>query len=65
MRNPEKTEPYGTTYHRDGTVTIWNVYTQTWQRLRATTAYDDDALMASLSASERARIGRMAGRLGA
>ena len=43
-----------TTYHRDGSVTIWNVYTQTW--MRATRIADlSDGVWASLG-DERARI---------
>ena len=41
-----------TTYHRDGTVTIWDVYQQSWVRgfqLR-------DELLASLNDGERDRV---------
>ena len=24
---------YSTTHHRDGTVTVWNVFTQSWERM--------------------------------
>jgi hypothetical protein len=48
---------YGATYHRDGTVTLWNVYTRQWERGRA---FSDDVL-ASLSAKERARVLRHIG----
>jgi hypothetical protein len=49
---------YTTTYHKDQTVTIWNVYTQTWQRLRAKNV--SDTLLATLTGTERARIRAMA-----
>jgi hypothetical protein len=43
-----------TTYHRDGSVTLWDVYSQQWVRTDA----PSDEVYASLSASERARIMR-------
>ena len=49
---------YRTTYHRDGTVTLWDVYRQMWRRMKA--ANVPDQIMASLSVVERARIERMA-----
>ena len=50
---------YGTTYHRDGTVSYWSVYLQSWQRVSAyeLTRHAD---YATLSSAERDRIGRMA-----
>lgn len=51
---------YGTTYHRDGTVSYWSVNLQQWQRISAyalTSRHDD---FASLNETERKRIGRMA-----
>lgn len=48
---------YKTTYHRDGTVTIWDVYSQTWTR----TARPGDDILASLSEPERARVMRHCG----
>lgn len=56
---------FTTTFHRDGTVTVWNVYTQQWQRLAATaivTQRGANTLMPTLTNSERARIERMAAR---
>lgn len=41
-----------TTFHRDGTVTIWNVYTQGWQR----TANPSDEVLASLDSKVRERV---------
>lgn len=40
-----------TTYHRDGSVTVWNVFTQTWTRTR----HPSDKLLSSLGA-ERERV---------
>ena len=45
---------YKTTYHRDHTVTIWDVYTQGWVR----TGRPSDAILASLMPEERARVMR-------
>lgn len=45
---------YPTTYHRDGTVTVWDVYHRGWVR----TNKPSDALLASLSSEERARVER-------
>jgi hypothetical protein len=39
--------------HRDGTVTVWSVYTQTWHRH---VAHVGDADQAALSAEERGRV---------
>ena len=47
---------YDTTYHRDGTVTVWDSYEQSWRRLSAISAFGDDRLMSTLNAHERARI---------
>jgi hypothetical protein len=41
-----------TTYHRDHTVTLWNVYTQSWMR----TSRPSDRVLASLTPRERARV---------
>ena len=49
-----------TTYHRDGTVTLWNVYTQQWERIAADRV--SDQIMASLNDAERRRIATMAER---
>ena len=46
------------TYHRDGTVTYWSVYEQIWRRLPA--AEISDQTLATMSASERRRIERIA-----
>jgi hypothetical protein len=44
--------PYATTYHRDRTVTVWDVYSQQWLR----TSNPSDRVLASLSTSERDRV---------
>ena len=49
---------YKTKYHRDGTVTVWDVYQQQWQR----TARPSDAVLASLGHRERERVIRHCGK---
>jgi hypothetical protein len=51
---------YKTTYHRDGTVTVWDVYLQQWRRIAADQVSDE--ILASLNETERRRIGKMAER---
>ncbi|HRZ55995.1 MAG TPA: hypothetical protein P5525_11125 [Candidatus Paceibacterota bacterium] len=51
---------YKTTYHRDGTVTVWDVYSQTWRRIAADQV--SDQILASLNETERRRIAKMAER---
>ena len=46
-----------TTFHRDGTITLWHVYRQQWVRLAA--AAISDETLATLSHRERARVLRM------
>lgn len=54
---------YSTTYHRDGTVTIWDSYSQSWTRIEATELVREGGrIMATLSDAERQRIERMAAR---
>lgn len=43
---------YATTYHRDRTVTVWDVYKQQWLR----TSDPSDRVLASLPSSERHRV---------
>jgi len=43
---------YRTTYHRDGTVTVWDCHQQRWRR----TGNPSDQLLASLAADERERV---------
>lgn len=47
-----------TSYHRDGTVTYWSVYSQTWQR----SSRVSDAELAAMSHDERERVLRHTGR---
>ena len=53
-------DPYPTTFHRDGSVTLWNVYDQGWQR----TSRPSDALLATLGIKERERVIKHVGRYG-
>ena len=46
-----------TTYHRDGTVTLWDVYAQGWTRAAG---FSDD-VYASLDHRERCRVSRHCG----
>ena len=46
-----------TKYHRDGTVTLWDIYRQAWVRIRASRISDE--ILSSLSSHERTRIARM------
>lgn len=46
-----------TTYHRDGTVTLWDVYQQQWVRQ----AGFSDAVYASLDDKDRTRVLRHVG----
>ena len=56
-RTVERTKRlYATTYHRDGTVTVWDVYRQQWVR----TSRPSDQVLAACS-SDRARIKRHCG----
>lgn len=41
-----------TRYHKDHSVTVWDVYTQTWLR----TTRPRDEILASLAAQERERV---------
>lgn len=59
MNTPLIKPNFGTTCHRDGTVSYWSVYLQQWQRISAyalTNRHDD---FAALSEHERARISKM------
>lgn len=46
---------YRTVYHRDGTVTIWNVLAQSWY---VRVSYLSHAVLATLNERERARVVR-------
>lgn len=45
--------PYRTTYHRDGSVTLWDVYRQQWTRCHGVPR---DEVLSSLSDDERRRV---------
>jgi hypothetical protein len=45
-------DAYRATYHRDGTVTLWSVYQQSWVR----TGHVSDEELAARDERERARI---------
>ena len=57
-----RTDLYKSTYHRDGTVTLWDCYRQRWTRPAAGEV--SDQVLATLSAVERKRIARMAAQIG-
>lgn len=49
-----------TKYHRDGTVTVWDVYAQTWrERVSPSSILGDAQFMGTLDSHERARIEAM------
>ena len=56
---------YKTKFHRDGTVTVWNVYNQQWERIEAQTLVDQckepfgNLILPTLPQQDRARIERM------
>lgn len=52
MSTKTEKSPYATTYHRDRSVTVWDVYRQSWLR----TSRPSDQVLASLSSSERDRV---------
>lgn len=49
---------YATTYHRDQSVTIWDVYQQAWVRLSQV----PDHVLYTLGDAERERVKRHTGR---
>ncbi len=49
-----KRDLFSSTYHRDGTVTVWNVIEQRWHRA----AELSDALLATLGWREREKVER-------
>lgn len=59
---------YKPKYHRDGTVTIWNVFSQSWERVAAADLVEraenpfGDVILPTLPAADRARIERMVAR---
>lgn len=56
-----------TKFHRDGTVSVWNVYEQQWQRMSATRLCQSSGpnpLLPTLPMADRRRIERIAERGG-
>ncbi len=51
---PRIKDGYRNTYHRDGTVSFWDVYQQRWVRLLA--ARISDQVLSTFSESARRRI---------
>ena len=51
--------PMDSVFHRDGSVTFWNVYNQRWQRRDAHSIFASDDIMSSLENKERDRIRRI------
>lgn len=49
---------FKTRFHRDATITLWDVYTQSWER----TGRPSDAQLAAMPAAERERVIRHTGR---
>ena len=47
-----KKPAFATTFHRDATVTVWDVYAQSWDR----TDRPSDRVLASLETAERDRV---------
>ena len=50
----ETKSAYGTTYHRDGTITYWDVHRQQWRR----GSEISDRTLATMSDKDRERIQR-------
>lgn len=46
------------TYHRDGSVSYWDIMTQQWERRQAT--HIPDTVLSTMSQTERGRIAKMA-----
>lgn len=49
---------YRTTWHRDGSLTYWDVHEQAWRRQNA--AAISDGTLATMSQADRARVARIA-----
>lgn len=52
MSTPNEKAKYASTYHRDGTLSYWDVMTQAWRR----TDWMSDETLSTVDASERSRI---------
>lgn len=57
MKTDSKHYRFATKFHRNGSVTVWNVYTQQWLR----TDKPSDRILASLDPKERERVIRHCG----
>lgn len=59
-------KPFRTKFHRDGSATVWNVYTQQWERTSCVqlvrAARSANAILPTLPERERRRIIRAAER---
>lgn len=55
VSNAKDQDPYRTTFHRDRSATIWNVFQQQWVRYYK---IPGDGVMASLNVKERERVTR-------
>ena len=49
----KKTSLFASTFHRDGTITFWDVYQQQWRRQFP--AHISDENLAAMSANDRAQ----------
>ena len=54
MKEPHIKRDYRSTFHRDGTVSYWNIYRTRWERFEA--GMIPAVVMATLSGYERHRI---------
>jgi hypothetical protein len=53
-------DQFATTFHRDGTVSIWSVYRQAWARMQP--EWISDGTLSTLSEKDRERIARLIAR---
>jgi len=52
LTKTEEKKMFETTYHNDGSITVWDVYAQQWRRLYAPSA----RILSTLMPEERARV---------
>lgn len=57
-QNPTIKPEYANTIHRDGTVSYWSVFRQTWHRSTASSIPDNE--LAAMNDKERSKIARVA-----
>lgn len=60
---PTMKPQYGTTIHRDNTVSYWDVYLQQWQRTSIFSIVDKHDVFSSLPQSDRDKINAARNRL--